>query len=132
MGATGRNSEGMRTGVFARLGFLRTKQLSRARELGGYYFYLFLFLLQMLLCCGLAPDSETKFYSPRWVREESLTPNGRINAPGAWEAFLSWYNHRWVKKGSYFRFPQVQNPAVELSKSCSSICQLFSNFAQLI
>lgn len=55
MGARGRNSEGTRTGVFARFGFLRTKQLSRAQGLGGYYFYLFIFLLQMLLCWRLSP-----------------------------------------------------------------------------
>lgn len=77
MGATGRSWEGMRTGVLARLSFLRTKQLSRAWGLGGgYYFYLFLFLLQMLLCCRFAPDSETQFYCLRWEREEILTPNG--------------------------------------------------------
>lgn len=60
MGATGRNLEGM-TAVFARLSFPSTKQFLRAWGLGGYYFYLFIFLLQMFLCCRLVPDSETHF-----------------------------------------------------------------------
>lgn len=59
MRARGRNLEGTRTGVFARFGFLRTKQLSRARGLGGYYFYLFIFFSRCCYAGAFPPDLET-------------------------------------------------------------------------
>lgn len=131
-GSNGEKLRGAEDRSFGQAWFSENETTFKGMGLGGYYFHLFLFLLQMLLCCRLAFNSETKFYCLGWEREEILTPNGRINALGAWEEFCSWCSHEWVNKGRYFRFPQVQNPAVDLSKSWGSSCQLFSNFAQLI
>lgn len=98
---------------------------------GGWGDIIFIYFFFFSRCCyavGLPADAETKFYCLRWEREEILTPNGWINAPGTWEESCSQYSHKWVNKGRYFRFPRVQNPAIEFSKSWGSSCQLFSNF----
>lgn len=95
---------------FSRVCFLKMKQLWRVG------------VLQILLCCKLEPYLETMFYwtalQAVWrARAERFSHKTATQTLVVWEEFCSWYIHKQINEGKYFRSPQVQNLSIEFNKS---------------